>query len=366
MNSNNKLIYLLICLLLPTILFSQNDSTKLCFKFNEIKPFKPKIVPSYNTISLTAVGDLQMGASCTPVIKKKGYCYPFDSTEMIIKKADIAIANLEAPFAEKGRPFNKTFTFKVPFDFLQGPLAAGFDIFTLANNHILDYGNQGLFTTLHALDSVGIKHCGAGKDLADAEKPCIINYGKWRIGFLAFSLTYPAEFWAYKNKPGTAYPNIQRIKKILNNLKENTNLIVVSFHWGGELKKFPKPYQILYAHQVIDYGADIVLGHHPHILQGLEFYKGKLIAYSLGNYVFGSYSRNVKYSMILKLRYDCKGFLLAEVIPIYVYNPEVNFQPVILRGEDKMKVIKELNRISRKFNKGKNIISKTGLIVNIE
>ncbi len=303
-----------------------------------------------------------MGGSCLPVIKNKGSDYPFDSTRTLIKNSDLAIANLEAPFVLQGKPFNKKFTFHVPPEYVTGPVKAGFDVLTLANNHILDYGLEGLLTTLQTLDSMQIKYCGAGKNINEAEKPCIITFNNWCIGFFAFSLTYPAEFWAKRNKPGTAYPNLERIESNMKEIKNYCDLIVVAFHWGGELKNYPKPYQIFYAHKVIDYGADIVIGHHPHVQQGIEFYNGKFIAYSLGNYVFGSYSRRVSFSIILRLRYDNIGLLYAEVIPIDVFNPRIHFCPTIIRGEQRLNIIKRLNTISLGLNDNKRIIRESGLI----
>ncbi len=314
-------------------------------------------------ISFAAVGDLMLGGSALPVISEKGCDYPFDSTRSILKSVDFAFANLEAPFTLTGDIFKKTFTFRVPPKYAGGVLRAGFDLVTLANNHILDYGPEGLNSTLNVLDSLSIAHCGADSNLEKSERGVILNKGGWRIGFLAYSLTYPSEFWAASDRCGTAYPHIDRLRQTIQTMKSQTDLVVVSFHWGGERMATPKPYQRSYAHQAIDWGADLVIGHHPHVLEGMELYKGRLIAYSLGNFAFGSYSFSAKVSIILKLYFDSKGPLLAEVIPISVFNNDVQFQPRLLKGDKRDQVIHMLNEISADLNVGEEIVGSSGLVM---
>ncbi len=358
----------LLCLIfiLPLWLFSQSGINSLSIIKDTSERFPIKETDPIKTLSLTFVGDLQMGGSCLPVITNKGSDYPFDSTRTLISISDLAIANLEAPFVLQGKPFNKKFTFRVDPVYAAGPLRAGFDVFTLANNHILDYGPEGLNTTLHTLDSLQIRYCGAGNNLHEAEKPCLVTVNNWKIGIFSFSLTYPAAFWARENQPGTAYPHLERIQSHINTIRDDCDLIIIAFHWGGELLTYPKPYQKFYAHRVIDFGADIVIGHHPHVLQGIEMYKDKFIAYSMGNYVFGSYSRRVSFSMILRLRFDNQGLLYGEVIPIDVYNPRVQFCPTVIRGEERLKIIRKLNEISRHLNNDQDLVQESGLIVQIK
>jgi len=313
-------------------------------------------------ISLIAVGDLLMGGSALHVIQREGADYPFDSTRHVLSSADLTIANLEAPFTSGGTPFDKTYTFRVPPPFASSLPSAGFDVLTLANNHILDFGPEGLYSTLNTLDSLGIATCGAGKNATEAERGAILKKGRWNIGFLAYSLTFPTEFWATDSSCGTAYPRSPHIRQTIQEMREQVDLLVVAFHWGGELKADPKPYQRQYAHRAIDWGADLIIGHHPHTLQGMELYRDRLIAYSLGNFVFGSYSRNARDSIILRVRFDRLGLLYAEIFPITVFNLEVKFQPRLLRGKDRDRVIGTLNVISKDLNDGRDILRPSGLI----
>jgi len=313
-------------------------------------------------VSLVAVGDLMMGGSALPVLKQNGPDYAFDSLRTILKSADVTMANLEAPFTTHGKPFEKEFTFQVPPFFGMSLANAGFDVLTLANNHIMDYGREGLYSTLKILDSLKIRYCGAGENSAAAGKGCIIETSGWRIGFLAYSLTYPDEFWATSKSCGAAFPRSEIMEKSIQSMKRETDLVVVSFHWGGELMRHPKNYQRKYAHQAVDCGADLIIGHHPHTLQGLEIYQGKLIAYSLGNFVFGSYSRTVEESVILKVRFENGCLKEAEIIPVDVNNYRTNFQPKLLNDSERHRVLLEINEISKPYNHGSNIIDDSGLI----
>ena len=314
------------------------------------------------SLSVLAVGDLMMSGGALSVIRTRGADYPFDSTRSVIQMADLAMANLEAPISTQGRPFKKRFTFRVPPSFVSGIYNAGFDVMTLANNHIMDYGDIGLYDTIEWLDLSGLAHCGAGTDIEEAHQGTICSVKGWKVAFLAYSLTYPSEFWATQFHAGTAYPNLNRLRSRIQSLKDSTHLVIVSFHWGGELMTRPKAYQRYYAHQAIDFGADLVIGHHPHILQGLEYYNGKLIAYSLGNYVFGSYSGNSKISVLLKVRFGPEGPLYAEIIPITVDNNRIYFQPRILRGRKREVVINHLNELSELFSRNPVVIPHSGLV----
>lgn len=329
-------------------------------------------------VSIVAVGDVMLGTWVTSYLDSSGATYPFEPTRHILEAADFAIANLEAPFTDRGKAVkDKTFTFRVPPKHAVGLKESGFDILHLANNHILDYGPDGLFDTIATLDSLALTHVGAGENIAAAFAPAILERDgldgkKLRLGFLGFSMTHPEEFYAGKTKPGTAFPFYERYIAALDSLAPKVDIMVVSFHWGAEKMVKPKAYQIEMAHLAIDRGADIVLGHHPHVLQGVELYRPRpnsrpgLIAYSLGNFAFGSYSRSSRTSIILKCVLDNEGVLYARCIPINVFNDEVEGQPRLLQGETATAVIDSLNAISRHLNNGKNLVSAEGFIVPVE
>lgn len=324
------------------------------------KDMKSLYEPSF--VSIAAVGDIMLGSHVIHYLKKYGANYPFDSTKAILRVADMAIGNLEAPFATKGIKFEKKYNFKVPPQYATGLVDAGFDVLNLANNHTMDYGVEALVSTLHTLDSLKLPYSGAGMNKEQALNPAILEYNGIKVAFIGCSLTFPSEFWATKDSPGTYSPQETELVNMIKHCEELSDYTVVSFHWGGEGRTTPKQYQKEFAHLSVDAGADLIIGHHPHVLQGVELYRNKLIAYSLGNFAFGSYTRRSKDSAILKVYLTSNGLLYARLIPISVYNYEVSFQPRVLKRKKADDVIKHVQQISLHLNKNKNIVTKEGII----
>jgi len=313
-------------------------------------------------VNLVSVGDIMLGHRLIPFMKTYGSDYPFRKIAPVVRKADIALGNLEAPFTKTGEPYPKTYTFRVPPLFAKGLSFCGIDIVTLANNHIMDYGEAGLFSTMSVLDQLKIPYIGAGKNIQDSTKPVFMNVRGTIIGFLGYSMTYPDEFYATPDSAGTAYP--YEMDKQIERCAKNSDVTVVTFHWGGEHLEYPKDYQVVYAQRAIDNGADLVVGHHPHSIQGVEKYKSGLIAYSLGNFAFGTYSPNVKYGILLKTAFLDGNFYCAELVPLLVNNFEVCFQPEIIKEKHRSEFIRYIQKISWELNHEKNVINTIGIIMN--
>ena len=208
-----------------------------------------------------------------------------------IQKADLFMVNEEFPFSTRGEAApDKQYTFRLPPERVSIFQEMGIDLVTLANNHALDFGTDALVDTLDTLDGAGISHVGAGRNLEEAKKPVIVELQGKTIGFLGASRVIPETSWnASSSKPGmlvTYDPSmtIQEIEK----LDQNCDYVVVYARGGIERAEHPEEYQRAMGKQYIDAGADLVVGSHPHVLQGIEYYKGKPIIYSLGNFVFGS------------------------------------------------------------------------------
>ena len=166
----------------------------------------------------------------------------------------------------------------------------GVDIVTMANNHILDFGEYGITDSLAALDEAGILHVGAGEDLEQARRPQFIEVKGKTIGCLGTSRVYMAASWAAGDgHPGvfSTYDPAMALASI-REAKEKCDYLVVYVHWGIERNTVPEDYQRSMGRSYIDAGADLVVGSHPHVLQEIEYYEEKPIAYSLGNFVFGS------------------------------------------------------------------------------
>ena len=219
----------------------------------------------------------------------------------VIEEADYFMVNEEFPFSERGTAAaDKQYTFRLPPSRVHILQEMGIDMVTLANNHALDYGTDALVDTGVVLDEAGIRYVGAGENLDRAKKLETVELGGKTIGFLGASRVIPVSSWgAGKETPGmlvTYDPSmvLEEIKKA----EELCDYVVVYVHWGIERETFPEDYQRTMGKQYIDAGADMVIGSHPHVLQGIEYYEGKPIVYSLGNFVFGS---SIPKTMLLQI-----------------------------------------------------------------
>lgn len=225
-----------------------------------------------------------------------------------IGAADIFMANEEFPFSDRGTAAEeKEYTFRLPTARVSLLQEIGPDIVALANNHAFDYGEEALLDTCRVLDGAGILRVGAGADIEEAKALRVIETKGRRIGFLAASRVIPDYSWAAgKGKAGMmiTYDPAALIKEI-ERAEDQCDYLVVYVHWGIEKNEHPEEYQRTLGRQYIDAGADIVVGSHPHVLQGIEYYKGKPIVYSLGNFVFGS---TIPRTALLEVRLSADAF----------------------------------------------------------
>lgn len=300
-----------------------------------------------DTVTIIAVGDIMVTSRGTALLDRVGISYGLDSLRAELATGDVRFGNQEAPIGtiKTGR-FDKKYTFLTPPRHAEVLVDGGFDVVSLANNHAMDYGMPALKETFAWLESKGIKWAGAGLNLKDSRKPAIIERNGVTYGFLAYSNTYPEEFWSTPSKGGNPFGHASYLKKDIPALRDKVDYLFVSFHWGSEKMTATKTYQKELGRLAIDLGADGVFAHHPHVLQGFEHYKGKPIAYSLGNFLFASWSNSVWDSAILKVRFVDGKFLGAELVPILVNNFQVELQPRILRGEAAQKSLSAMAELS--------------------
>lgn len=209
----------------------------------------------------------------------------------LIADTDFFFVNEEFPFSGRGTQApDKQFTFRLPPEKVQILWQMGVDGVSLANNHALDYGTDALLDSCQVLDNAGILHTGAGENLAEAKKAVTVEIDGKKIGIIGATRVIPVADWAAGEKhPGmlaTYDPSV--LLEEIRRLRQENDYVIVYVHWGIERDEKPQEYQRTMGKQYIDAGADLVIGAHPHVLQGLEYYKGKAIVYSLGNFVFGS------------------------------------------------------------------------------
>lgn len=210
-----------------------------------------------------------------------------------IQSADYFTVNEEFPFSSRGtQAADKQYTFRLAPEKVSMFREMGIDAVTLANNHALDYGVDALSDTCEVLDSAGILHTGAGKDLDAAKQPVVFEKNGQRVALIGATRVIPEAGWAATNgHPGMLSSYEVSVEPLLAQIAEchaAGEKVVVLIHWGIERDETPQEYQRALAKRYIDAGADLVIGSHPHVLQGIEYYKGKPVFYSLGNFVFGS------------------------------------------------------------------------------
>lgn len=276
-----------------------------------------------------------------------------DDVKALMHEA-VNVGNLECPITEattqKGY---KSAHFKVPKGSLK--LLEGFQVLSLANNHIADYLKEGIQDTIKHVEEKGFKWFGVGTSYDEAQKPCIIEAGGHKIAF------FGASRWANISKElkiGTASENISKLKNQIKALKSQGCIVIPYFHWGYEYVRIPAPRERKIAKACIDAGADTVIGSHPHIYQGYEIYKGKPIYYSLGNAIFLSERFNNGMAPIKDDPRLFNAFFLQIIIDD---NQQVEVQPIgyqlsdtglrLLTQEEQEKQNQELEQISEILRK---------------
>lgn len=231
---------------------------------------------------------------------------------------DMMMVNLENTVTRSMDSIKKEFVFKMKPEYLSLFGEAKITLVNCANNHTTDFGGEGILETIRFLDSVGIRHVGIGYNLAEARKPVILTINGIRIGFLGYGGIYT--YRASRTQAGTTPRNKSIILRDIAKLKPRVDFVVINLHWGEELALQPDSSQIALAHALIDGGADLIIGHHPHVLQGIEYYRGKVIAYSLGNFIFGGNAKCANSeTAVMKVRFARKS-VEVQLIPIEVHN----------------------------------------------
>lgn len=298
------------------------------------------------TVTVAGAGDMIFDRQVKALIKKAGGEAPLARVASILKAADIAIANLESTLASGGkRNADKDVTFRGDPRGIESLKVAELDAVSLANNHILDYGPEPLLDTIEALDEAGIGHAGAGKNKTAAWTPATIERNGTTTAYLAFSHIIPAGFIAQDDRAGFASGRMDMslVEDAIREAQGTHDYVIVSFHWGVEYTDNPTAEQVKNAHIAIDAGADMVLAHHPHVIQGVEFYKDGLIAYSLGDFVFDHYSRKTGEAFILGASMGPDGISDVTAIPVYL---DEYGRPEVVTGSHGRSILKRLKAIS--------------------
>lgn len=257
-------------------------------------------------------------------------------------QAQLAVANEEFPFSTGGSQApDKQFTFRVAPSYVKLFQEMGIDVVSLANNHALDYGIQALQDTFSTLDDAGIAYIGAGDTQERAAQPFVIELEGKKFAVLAASRVIPEVSWNIENQqPGMlcTYDGTALCEAI-QKAKESCDYVAVYVHWGIERENTPQDYQRSLGKSYIDAGADLVIGSHPHVLQGVEYYNGKPIVYSLGNYIF---NQEIKSTVLLKAVVTPENETRLQLIPAYAAGAKTQE----MSGEGKAELFRFLEEIS--------------------
>lgn len=264
-------------------------------------------------LRVAAVGDVNLGDRVGLAIQAYGARYPWLSVAPALRAPDLAIANLECAVSTRGEPWpGKQYTFRGrPASLRAMAHYGGVDVVTVANNHSLDYGRLAFADTLAYAREYGLKTVGGGRNLDAARRPAVFRRGGLRVAFLGYSDVRPLGFDAGATRSGTAPAFASYISSDVRRARaRGADLVVVYYHWGIERTFTPTSEQRFLARVAFDAGAHVVLGAHPHVLQPIDEVGGhRLVAWSLGNFVFGATSAETARTGILKLGLGRAGVL---------------------------------------------------------
>lgn len=240
-----------------------------------------------NSIKFAAVGDIALTHKYDGLLPNQGVDYPFEYVRDFFHQYDIVFANLEAPFTRTGVSYPLKCSLKADPDYVVGLKNAGINVVSLANNHILDYQEEAMYETMRLLQKHDILYFGAGRNLAEARKPAIFEKNGFKVGFLGYcDVIIDSPFYAKVDERGVAPFQMEYVQQDIHALRPQVDLLILSLHWGTENFSLPSPGEVKRGRELIDSGADVILGHHPHVVQRLEQYKEGYIVYSLGNFLF--------------------------------------------------------------------------------
>ena len=310
----------------------------------------PKTAALNYDFSILLTGDILIAHTMLDFMELFGDYYPIRLISPLLTYFDFVFANLETPITTHTEPIGrKSYLFRTSPAQAAMIAKLKLDFVSIANNHIMDFKEEGLQETMDWLDEHNIKYAGAGFNLDEARRPSILTDNDVEIVLLAYNDVRPRYFNATENRAGTAPLDIEIIREDIKKHKTKSSIVLISIHWGVEQTLQPTIIQRRIARQIIDAGADAIVGHHPHWPQGIEIYKGAPIIYSLGNFLNGFYNVIEQDNFFVSL--NCKGaeIISLDIIPLAGRNSRINFRPYQLTGQKGVRQLRLIQRISNPF-----------------
>lgn len=312
------------------------------------------------TITLAACGDILLHGRYQDIAELEGADRVFERLAPLLCESDLLVGNLETVLSGELEPRGDKLCLRGDPRYARALADAGFKVLSLANNHCLDYGPEGLAQTRLHLESAGIVALGAGADLREASRPAVLAHKGVRLGFLAacHESTRPGPP-ATVSGPGIAPIEPEDLLANVEALARDVDHVILLLHWGLEYASYPTPEQVELARCAIDKGASAVLGHHSHCLQGVETYRGGVIAYSLANLTDADVDwqgPNKRYravlteadreSVLLRLRIDRERIETLQHVPLWLGE---DGRPAPASGERAEKIERQLAEYSRRL-----------------
>jgi len=308
-----------------------------------------EVLTEEKEITMAFVGDIMLDRGVKSMIDRHGqgdFKFPFLKVADYLNQADIVFGNLESVISDKGTRVGSIYSFRADPKAVEGLVFAGFDVVSVANNHIFDYGRLAMEDNFSRLKEAGIAYVGGGFSEKEAYGPVIkeiVNDStgspQTKIAFLAYTNLGSPHWTARGENSGIAWLEKERMEKDIKETRNEADLIIVSFHYGDEYQLKPNNFQVSVSRAAIDAGADLVIGHHPHVVQPVEKYENGYIAYSLGNFIFDQdFSEETMKGLILKVVIQGK-----EIKNVVSVETEINqyYQPKIIAKDEPEKQIQE-------------------------
>ncbi|MDI3339234.1 MAG: CapA family protein [Sphaerobacter sp.] len=291
--------------------------------------------PSDPAVTVTMVGDIILGRTVHTIMTRLGdFAAPFRLVADELRGADLTVGNLECSLSDTIEPPADpyTFAFMTRAAGVEGLLLAGIDGVSLANNHSMNFGGAGMRDTLAALDRAGIRHFGGGADLAAAQAPAIFDLRGLRVAYLGFDGITGDVYGASADSPGTAPLRVDGLVAGIEAARQHADIVIPFIHWGVEYTLTPTDEQRALARRAIEAGASLVVGSHPHWVQGMEIHQGRPIVYSLGNFVFDQeWSPETKQGLIMHLVFHGTRLVALRFVPVLI---EHYYRPRIVSGQE--------------------------------
>ena len=311
-------------------------------------------MPDRHSVVLHAVGDIALGDHplCTGFgthsrSRREPATFPFAHVMTTLATADLRFGNLECTLSERGlkRHDYHSVQMRGHAGYLAGLVDARFDVLNVANNHSMQHGPEPFSETLQMAKQAGIAICGVAQ--RNASLPAIVTVNGLRVGFLGYSLR-PRQY--FSETPLYAEGSPDGISSDVRALRTASDIVVVSLHWGDEFIDRPSPADVQLAHEVVDAGADLIIGHHPHVLRGVERYGRGWIVYSLGNFVCDMlWEEELRETAICECRLSPSGVDDVRLIPVRINDDS---QPVLLHGAAAARLEQRLAVLSAALTQG--------------